>query len=398
MNTELSQQFLVQLSNDDFDMDAFSQNYQEAHQFLKLVHALKVTKLSDIDDLTIRHFLEVMKIPKAQWGRYLGANLTVFEVINTLSENNQISYEKLHLISAWIQRKNGFIYFKLIALGLFAVTFGILPWLFSLGISGTSYLISSIGLIPASGIVSAVFAFFATLFPASFTVFELPQEEKSSSFYVRFKQNFFSLLRFLFNGLAYGFVLAAVTTNPVIGGLFVVAAFAEVIQQAVNWLRHPVSKSEVCPIQSIDNLYEQETHDRKRFDYKYKRNEILINLAQALLLTAIVAVWCFVPGGLIVSVVSIAAMGVVMLLKNRADTANDTWEKAILNRKFEEAEQRYELAHPLDLTPDTTPLQQEKKGLLQDDPHYPSPLFQLKTEPQFCVDKDPEPTNGLQKR
>ncbi|MFZ4077256.1 MAG: hypothetical protein ACOYKA_04640, partial [Legionellaceae bacterium] len=248
--------------------------------------------------------------------------------------------------------------------------------------------------IPATGILSAVFAFFATLFPTFFTLFELPEEEKSTSFYVRFKQNFFSLLRFLFNGLAYGFVLAAVTTNPVIGGLFVVAAFAEVIQQAVNWLRYPVSQSQRSPIQSIDNLYEQEAHDRKRFDYKYKRNEILINLAQALLMTAIVAVWCFVPGGLIVSVVSIVAMGVVMLLKNRADKANDTWEKAILNRKFEDAEKEYEHINPLEMKP----LHQEKKALVQEDPHYPSPLCQSKTMPKTCVEEGPASSLGLQKR
>lgn len=342
MKKDIAGKFLEAFIQPDFDLKKFTAPYDKgAYAFYKFVDALKDTKVEVLDEALIKKFLRSLSIEKWLWGRYLNSSLSIYDLINELSTLNAKAHHRLHDINVWIRRRNGWILLQAFAMAALVSLVVLFPPVAMIGISGITYLIATIGLIPAFGLFTAIFALGATLFPAYFTVFDLSDDIAKLSFYERFKSNFFSIIRFLVNGVAYGFVLAAATTNTVVGGLFVVAAFAEIIQQSYNWMTHPEKKQEPTSTEPLQRLYEKENNDRKRFDYKHTRNAILVTLSQALLMTIIVAFWSFVPGGVIISAISITAMGAVMLGKYLADQKNDAWKIDILNKKFQLDENKY---------------------------------------------------------
>ena len=286
--------------------------------------------------------MNYLQIPESRWGRYLNTELTVHDWMSEISHYSAlVPPPRLRQINDWMDQKNKLVYWKLGLMGGLVVLAGLVPPVYSVGTSTLVYIFSSLGLVPAAGFFLAVFAFLSTLFPNTFSLFSVSVDE-DNTFYDRFKKNFFSLLRFTFNGLAYGFLYAAVTSNPLIGGLFVIAAVAEVVQQAFNWIMHPEPRKKIIATEPLDRLYEQECNARKRVDYLKQRNTIMINFAEALLYTAIVAFSCFVPGGFIITLASIALIGAVMLIKNRVEVSNSHWAETALDRKFKRFETEYE--------------------------------------------------------
>ena len=115
-----------------------------------------------------------------------------------------------------------------------------------------------------------------------------------------------------------------------------------VFQQIYNWVRHPVYERKILPTEPLEKLYAQEEHARQSVDHKKRRNEILINLAEAVLYTGIVLFSSFVPGGFIITLASILMIGAVMLIKNRVNAANETWAKDKLDKAFIKYESAYE--------------------------------------------------------
>ena len=95
------------------------------------------------------------------------------------------------------------------------------------------------------------------------------------------------------------------------------------------------------------NTLQQEA--RYNTDYKKRRNAVLINIAEAVALTAIVAAWCFVPGGAFVAAGALAAMAAVFIVKTVAHKYNESTMKKQLKDKFvvlEDAEEKRDKSQP----------------------------------------------------
>ena len=349
--------FLDSLSASDDKFDAFLIAHDSSRQFFKLSSVLTTKKITKIRnaDIKLKAILKYFNIPESQWGRYLGAKITPLNLIDSLLDIcTQEQAPRLYQMKAWLDQQNKLIYWKAGLFGAFVASTAVFPPFISIGLTNITYFFASLGLVHLIGIFLAAFAFASTLFPRAFSLFSEIDDE-NDTFFTRFKQNFFSLMRFFFNGLAYGFLFAAATSNPVIGALFVFAAAAEVFQQIYNWIRHPAHERVMNEAAPLDKLYAQEEQARKGIDHKKRRNEILINLVEAVLYTAIVLFSCFFPGGFIITLASIAMIGAVMLIKNRVNAANDTWAKNKLSKAFTKYEIEYEQttkkSHAMDAQP-----------------------------------------------
>lgn len=128
------------------------------------------------------------------------------------------------------------------------------------------------------------------------------------------------------NILAYTFVLIGrpwmLSVAPF---LFVAAAFASVCKEIYLYLKYQGEET--------NSVYQQ-----ARFANEYQRrmNRIKTDLGIAIMTTGIIAFWCFVPGGLPVTLVAMVLLGITNVIRHQLMTRNDKIMKLELLKKFEE--------------------------------------------------------------
>lgn len=272
-----------------------------------------------------------------QWGRYLGARLTVYDFLVELRESNSENNKKLKEFIELIDDKTQMKWLKFIMAGMLALTVIeiTLPAIaMSVGLTTVQALLTTALFAPVVG----------TIYTAAIAIYSLytSLSDRKISFFQRFQDNFFLLAHLALKFAAYGLLLAAVTTAaPIPAILFVVSAVVSVLKEVVSLVQmmiQDMKKPAIPDHADLGTLQEQARHE---FDYKKKRNSVLINMAVAAVYVGLVAAMCFVPGGPFVAIGVLAAMGVVHLAKMWAHKLNETAMRSRMRSEFEEIELAY---------------------------------------------------------
>ena len=171
----------------------------------------------------VEKILTNLKIPRHQWGRYLGSSLTVHDFLEELSENNKLENTKLKQMLDVIDIKSRFRWDKTVLGGLLLL----LGIELTLPFGGGSVIQQVVVGLLFSPVVSAVYSLGVVLYSLYQGIFDT-----SKPLLQRIQDNFFKLAN---AGLKFAgacvISAAAVVASPVASILFVVAAGVSVSTQ-----------------------------------------------------------------------------------------------------------------------------------------------------------------------
>lgn len=307
-----------------------------------LVEELKKTSINAMPEGLIDTLLEKLNVPTAQRGRFQGASISVYNLIMELNALIKPPTE-LNTFVDELNKTTSIKWRRRFFIGVL-FTAGIFPLVYAQDFSSIMRLMAGVAVIPVVSLAYTLGVMLQTLYPF------LPRSEadfqnKTSSFWNRFKHNFFALSGSLIYAVTYALVIAAAATGPVIASLYVVGSFAHVIQEIWALSSHRESKEMLAPVEGtpLNQLHAQQRHARYETEHNQRKREIMINLTVSVLLALLVVAWCFVPGGIFVAVAVIAAMGVVYLAQRQALQKNKDFSKIQLEKEFRTLETEYSL-------------------------------------------------------
>lgn len=275
----------------------------------------------------VKEILNTLGIPPYQHGRYLHASLSVRDFFVELNEHTKKENRQLNNLIILLNQQNRIKWNKIIlgsavALAIFEITYPFLK-----GFISIQELLAAALFVPVVGIG---FTAIVALYSGYKNIFD-----KHTTLVQRFKDNFFLLADIALKLAAYSILIAAATTaTPVAAVLFVVAECFNVIKEIVNLvLAHNQNRNN--PILSgMDPLGLGQHNARKHFDFIKHRNSIVINLLAAAICVGIIAVWCFFPPSLFLTIGAMVALGVVAIIKAQLQKYNEANVKNSLNREF----------------------------------------------------------------
>lgn len=298
------------------------------------------THINDNDETKaiIASILKNLNIPRYKMGRYLNAPLTLYEFLVEVNAQTNKENEKLKEFLVLIKKQSRKKLEKIVISGLVGIA------LFQLSLP---FIVHAEALAALQEITAAALFFPAVgiIFTAGVALYSLYKNlyDKKMTLYQRFKDNFFLLADSALKFAAYGVLLAAATTvSPVSAILFVAAECLSVLKEVVN-LAHMIFfdkwKLTAAEARNIDLVLQ---HTRHQFDFIKRRDSLLINTALAIIMLGIVAAWCFVPGGIGVTIGAFAAIALVYLFKYAVHKYHDASIQKRLQQRFGEIEGEYE--------------------------------------------------------
>ncbi|MGQ3888162.1 hypothetical protein ACQUW5_03895 [Legionella sp. CNM-1927-20] len=255
----------------------------------------------------VQNILANLNIPKSQWLSYIRRKnlyqfleklnrqdfIQITYILQLIDEKTQISKKKLTLA--------GFGALMIFLSSLF------IPQLITVRLALQSFILSTFSL-PLLGLISNVFS-------TGYYLYNNHTDTKRSVL-KRLHDNGFVFAGFTVNFIAYVlWIIAASPMTPLIGGLFILASVLNVAKELIS-LGHYALKyisREALPITTDFNLYR--SHIRNEYSYFNQRNSTFINLVAAILIVGIMAAWSFLPSGIILSIGTFVAIGIVALVK-----------------------------------------------------------------------------------
>ena len=283
----------------------------------------------------IEEILESLGVPRHQQGRFLGAPLTVYDFLVELDKlllhkNRNLAYF-IDSIDHTLRRRwdRIILAFGLALLGVEVAS----PYL-----TGTFTVINEI--ITAALFIPIASALY-TIAVFLYAVIDNFISKKRMSFWERLQNNFFEMASATLKLVAYGLVIAgaAISGSPLVSALIVIGTGVSVIQELAGFihLRRAFNK-EKTEQKGEMTLGDQQVLARHESDYLKRRNSLLINVVSAVLITGLVAAWCFIPGGLFVMVGAVVAIFVVNVVKKLVHMYFESSSKKALDAKFEQLE------------------------------------------------------------
>lgn len=299
----------------------------------------------DSDDEVIKGIKTILKnlnIPECHWDRYFGLDLTVYEFLVTLSRDG---HHQINDILELIDEKTSLGKLEFVLGGfLSTVIIGLLlstPAFSNVLAVLKSFLTSVTGL-PVLGLIYTSITALYSLYKNQF--------DHRKPLLNRFRDNFFLLANTTLNMVAYGlWIVAATAMTPVIGGLFVAASAVDVVKEIFCLTQEYLQYKNRPPIPESDPLTIHQTHARHVFGYAKHRNALIINLVSAVFLVGIMAAWCFVPGGIFVTIAAVAAIAIVYTAKTLILKANEKIMRERLQGKLKMLEVQYDNCPSVDL-------------------------------------------------
>jgi hypothetical protein len=325
------------------------------------------TKINESTELCdeVKELLDAANIAPEYYGRFINARISGCEFLKELQQlktnknnkntelddfiNQQLD-DFIKGIDSLEQKKRDRIRFGVFVILAFAV---VLSPILIPDVSSVFTALMSIGaLIPGLGITYTVGVSLYSVYQTALN--------KDLSFYEKFRDNFFLLSGAALNITGYVVLItSAVTLNPVAGFLFILGSATNVILEAVKLrdIHHkinalsPILPSDSDVIQAEKNSSQAKLSelDRKyeivrlKSEYIRIRKEIAFNLIAAVVTVGIIAAWCFIPGGLLVSIFALASIGVVYAVKSVATRFNEKASKRKLDANFKKVEEEAEL-------------------------------------------------------
>ncbi|KTD18307.1 APC family permease [Legionella jordanis] len=311
---------------------------ERSYELKRNYHHIIILKNPELERKT-KDILRNLNIPEAQWQQYL--SLSMYKLLQKL---NREGHPQIDYILELIKRKTWkrFLPWLLAAIGgiivLAALLFSpplapLLQWL-------EEILTSVIGL-PVLGFSFTVLS----------TVFLLVQNQTDSKrkLFKRNQDSIFLLLGAGINCAAYVlWIMIAAPMPPLVAVLSVMASGMDVIKELFNIGQEYFRFHNRLKIHESTKMLEHQAYARHVYGFNKHRNALLINLASSLLLLGIMAAWCFLPPGLILTIAAVSAICLVYTLKRFFLKANESRARAILQEELRFIKQEYEKDHRIE--------------------------------------------------
>ena len=377
--------FNLYLQDDDAKanfISLFKLYHADRNQFNRDFYTITLNEHRDLD-VQIMHLLKTLSIPETQWGRYRNQKITVYALLNELKQQPELNEESTRKLNALINRldkqaNTRWLNIFILALGFSA--FLITPF-YALGLTAMEQLLTVASFISGSGLIFAVGVGFKTLY-------EYHADEPTSYFQV-FRDNFLALSKIVLTIAAWALMLTAAVTTPVVSVLFVLADAVIIVKELIS-LAYIYLKN--APLDTYTGtISEQQTQARELSDFEMRRHSVWVRLAAAVMMTTIVAAWCFVPGApIVVAAIALTAMAVVILTERYAIKENEIRMQRVLKERFVEAESTEQLGQSVELVDEMNTACSQLDERLRACPHNE---LALDLDVDFVVDIIPRNNN-----
>lgn len=303
--------------------DNFGKDWAKAFHGTHLDDDLKNTGLNEV----LIRILKRLGIPVYHWGRYLGSSMSFYQFLLEIHEKTNKKHIELQILIDHINHKMGSIWYKLAIACIFCLfIFTILiPFFFqSHVISIISEVVTAVLFIPSLQIIYntgyALYSFYSSIVDTHIRLSR------------RLLNNFFEISSAAIKIAAASLVFVVIGSSPIVPILIIVSSALSVIKEAVSFIHLFIERRR-------KNVEEGESPLTKKFhqarldnEFRKTRNDLIFNIIAAVLITAIIAVWTFVPGGLPLMIGAIAGMALVYTVKLLFQIYNEkTKKKELLN-------------------------------------------------------------------
>lgn len=281
---------------------------------------------SDINAIASK-ILESLNVDPLKRNRYLNMPLTVYGFLEELHKLPEVDNQQLNQFVQLIEQHHA-SQWRWIALGVaIGSAAGLFPF-FRYNLSAIQQFLAIAFIIPSSGLAYTVAMGVYSLYEST--------TNKIAPFWQLFRDNFFSMLNSVLNIAAWSLLLTAFATTSTVSILFVIADFALVMKEVAclvsffYWHREKIA--------SNSSFSERHIQIREDVDFEKRKHEAWIHFTAAVVLTIIVAAWCFVPGGIFVAAACMIAIGIVYGIKYQQLKQNEANMSALLETRFSAAE------------------------------------------------------------
>ncbi|MFI4918265.1 MAG: hypothetical protein ACHP65_01775 [Legionellales bacterium] len=313
----------------------------------------------------ISALLKNLNIPKNEWGRYFGFKLTVYDLLVELKKQGH------HQIDYILELIDGQLVFSMEEWLFIGVTLAI-PAVIAVATTSIVALVQEAVTVVITLPVAGLF------YHGVIALYDLSQDyfDKKKTTFVKIRDGFFVLAHFTVTATGYGIWMtaAATTMSPLIATLFVAASAIDVMKEVFCLIQNHIEDKNRPEVHDDDPLLTHKAHARLEFGFIKHRNAALINLVAALLFVGLMAAWCFVPGGMLVSVVLIVAIVTVHAIKKYLQKCNDSYIREQVATELKRVEEAYthvystvlESTNKQDVTLDNEPTQIKNNEGLKD--------------------------------
>ncbi|MBA2656319.1 MAG: hypothetical protein H0U70_04960 [Tatlockia sp.] len=300
-------------------------------------YRLRITASEDTKRI-IRSIFKNLNIPRSEWVNY-SPKLTVYEFLEKLAQDG---HQQVDFIIRILDKKSRFSKFGL-ALGagvlLSFLLYVVLQPPFQFVIDTLVHFFSMIISFPIISLISNCGLF-------CFYIIQSHYDGKKTDFN-RFRDNAFIIMSFSATTGAYIIlVCTAAAMTPVIAGLYVAAAAIDVIREIFCLAQEYFVYLTGPPFDEDDQLSMHRTKAQRDFGFEKRRNILGFNVVAGVLIIAITALWCFLPGGMPATIFALTAIGLVHLIKNALIKWNEAHLREQLQERLQELEIHYAETHP----------------------------------------------------
>ncbi|KTD13273.1 hypothetical protein SAMN02746073_1865 [Legionella jamestowniensis DSM 19215] len=333
---------------DTSELKRYLQYYDKRLDELKINYHQTVINTIPVVENNVKNLLKNLKIPSYQWKEYL--NLTVYNFLLKLHRESHPQIAYLLKLLDEKQPPSQFRIFLGIGVGIAFMSLIASPQMQGVLLSLEALLTSVIGL-PILGLIYNLSSTFYFVYQT--------QTDAKKDLFSRLYDNFFLLANTLINIMAYSFWIAAATPmTPLVAGLFVGASIVNVVKEVASLVQEYVKFQNLPAIQNPSDLLAHQTYLRQTHGFNKHRNVLLINLATSVLLVGVMAAWCFIPGGLMVTLGALTGIGILYGLKHFALKQNDKRTRNALQKQLKAVEKEYDRIQLAELSPVSPALSQ----------------------------------------
>lgn len=313
-------------------------NDQYGKEIAKEFHRIQLDETLNNDGLTeiVIKILHNLGVPPYQWRRYVGSSMSVYQFLLEIHELTKKKNAQLQKLIDHIDAKMGSFWYSLGIAAIFALfifTFLIPFFIQSEVITLLAEIATAVLFIPSLRIIYntgyALYSFYSGLFDT-----HIPLSH-------RIRNHVFEISSASIKIAASCLVMVMVATSPLVSILVVTATALSVINEAVSFIQLLIErrrKKDLVLVEESNPLARLQHQARLDNAFNKKRNDLIANIVAAVLITTIVAIWTFIPGGIPLAIAAITAMALVYVGKFLFQIYNERTKKKELLNTFDQLE------------------------------------------------------------
>ncbi|CDZ77104.1 hypothetical protein BN59_01386 [Legionella massiliensis] len=311
----------------------YMHRYDDSPEILDIdFHRLRISDSPAIRTRVLS-ILKNLNIPKKK-RKTFNTNITVYELLTQLSREG---HPQVDYLLDLIDDKSKISKWGLVLVGGVLASIA----LYFLSLPAFKFVIDAIKVFASSVISIPIVGLVYNVGLSLYYFFDIYTDNRKTEFN-RWRDSFFQFLNTSANIAAYILLIAtSAAASPVVGGLYVAAAAVDALKEAFCLVQEFIQYLTSPPIDEADQLSVHRAYARRVFGFEMRRNALGINLAAALLLVGITALWCFLPGGIPATIVAFSAIGLVYLVKYALLKWNEEHLREHLQDQLAELEDQY---------------------------------------------------------